>query len=149
MTFRQDLVGEEDVRSGIYALSDSVAARLRRKNMKCTTVQILIKDPQFKSISRQKKLEKPTYVSRDIRNAAMELVKKSWNLKLPIRMMSVTGTNLVGENDVYEQMSLIEDNTKKVEQFEKTVDNLKNRFGNVVSLGGSIKKYEGSIRKRP
>ena len=56
--------------------------------------------------------------------------------------MSVTGTNLVGENDVYEQMSLIEDNTentKKVEQFEKTVDNLKNRFGNVVSLGGSIK----------
>ena len=152
MTFRQDLVGEEDVRSGIYALSDSVAARLRRKNMKCTTVQILIKDPQFKSISRQKKLEKPTYVSRDIRNAAMELVKKTWNLKLPIRMMSVTGTNLVGENDVYEQMSLIEDNTentKKVEQFEKTVDNLKNRFGNVVSLGGSIKKYEGSIRKRP
>ena len=149
MTFRQDLVGEEDVRSGIYALSDSVAARLRRKNMKCTTVQILIKDPQFKSISRQKKLEKPTYVSRDIRNAAMELVKKTWNLKLPIRMMSVTGTNLVGENDVYEQMSLIEDNTentKKVEQFEKTVDNLKNRFGNVVSLGGSIKKYEVSIR---
>ena len=69
-----------------------------------------------------------------------------------MRMMSVTGTNLVGENDVYEQMSLIEDNTentKKVEQFEKTVDNLKNRFGNVVSLGGSIKKYEGSIRKRP
>ena len=61
---------------------------------------------------------------------------------MPIRMMSVTGTNLVGENDVYEQMSLIEDNTentKKVEQFEKTVDNLKNRFGNVVSLGGSIK----------
>ena len=47
---------------------------------------------------------------------------------MPIRMMSVTGTNLVGENDVYEQMSLIEDNTentKKVEQFEKTVDNLK------------------------
>ena len=71
---------------------------------------------------------------------------------MPIRMMSVTGTNLVGENDVYEQMSLIEDNTentKKVEQFEKTVDNLKNRFGNVVSLGGSIKKYEGSIRKKP
>ena len=82
MTFRQDLVGEEDVRSGIYALSDSVAARLRRKNMKCTTVQILIKDPQFKSISRQKKLEKPTYVSRDIRNAAMELVKKILEFKI-------------------------------------------------------------------
>ena len=50
-------------------------------------------------------------------------------------------------------MSLIEDNTentKKVEQFEKTVDNLKNRFGNVVSLGGSIKKIRGQYKeKRP
>ena len=51
MTFRQDLVGEEDVRSGIYALSDSVAGTFTPKNMKCTTVQILIKDPQFKSMS--------------------------------------------------------------------------------------------------
>ena len=57
-------------------------------------------------------------------------------------MMSVTGTNLVGENDVYEQMSLIEDNTentKKVEQFEKTVDNLKNRFG---KCGFAWRKYK-------
>lgn len=115
MTFRQDLVGEEDVRSGICTFGQCCGT-FTPKNMKCTTVQILIKDPQFKSISRQKKLEKPTYVSRDIRNAAMELVKKSWNLKLPIRMMSVTGTNLVGENDVYEQMSLIEDNTENTKK---------------------------------
>lgn len=56
-------------------------------------------------------------------------------------MMSVIETNLVGENYVYEQMSLIEDNTentKKVEQFEKTVDNLKNRF----KCGFAWRKYK-------
>lgn len=151
ITFRHDLVGEEEVRSGIYALSDSIAARMRRKKLKCTTVQVMIKDPNFKTISRQQKLSSPTYTSRDIRDAAMDIVRKSWNFKLPIRMMSVTGTNLVSEDAVYEQISLLEDNSeheKKVEQFEKTVDSLKSRFGDVVSLGGSIKKYEGNIKKK-
>lgn len=151
ITFRHDLLGEEEVRGGIYALSDSIAARMRRKKLKCTTVQVMIKDPQFKTISRQKKLSAPTYTSRDIRDAAMDIVRNSWNFKLPIRMMSVTGTNLVNEDAVYEQMSLLDNDSehdKKVERFEKTVDNLKSRFGDVVSLGGSIKKYEGNIKKR-
>ncbi len=151
MTFRHDLLGEEEVRGGIYALSDSIAARMRRKKLKCTTVQVVIKDPQFKTISRQQKLDAPTYTSRDIRETAMEIVRKSWNFNLPIRMMSVTGTNLVGEDAVYEQVSLFEENRehdKKVEQFEKTVDSLKSRFGDVVSLGGSIKKYNKDIKKK-
>lgn len=151
MTFRHDLLGEEEVRGGIYALSDSIAARMRRKKLKCTTVQVVIKDPQFKTISRQQKLDAPTYTSRDIRETAMDIVRKSWNFNLPIRMMSVTGTNLVGEDAVYEQVSLFEENRehdKKVEQFEKTVDSLKSRFGDVVSLGGNIKKYNKDIKKK-
>ncbi len=151
ITFRHDLLGEQEIKDGIYALSDSIAARMRRKHVKCTTVQVTIKDPQFKTINRQKKLDAPTYVSRDIREAAMDIVRKSWNLKLPIRMMSVTGTNLVGESEVYEQVSLFDEEKKhdeKVEKFEKTVDSLKRRFGNIVSLGGGIEKYRGDIKKR-
>ncbi len=150
ITFRHDLLGEDEVRDGIYAIADSIAARMRRKKLKCTTVQVMIKDPNFKTISRQQKLEKPTYTSRDIRNAAMEIVRKSWNFKLPIRMMSVTGTNLVGENEVFEQMSLFDEENKsgkKAEQLEKTVDSLKDKFGDVVSLGG-IKRYKDDIKKK-
>ena len=149
ITFSHDLIGEDEIRSGIYALSDSIASRMRAKGLKCTTVQIMIKDPNFKTISRQMKLSAPTYTSRDIREAAMELVKKTWNMKLPIRMMSVTGTGLVGEDNIYEQVSLFEEgreHDKKVERFEKTVDTLRNRFGSVVSLGGSM-KYDGKLRK--
>ena len=150
ITFRKDLLGEEEIRGGVYALSDSIASRMRKKGLKCTTVQVMIKDPKFKTISRQQKLEFPTYTSRDIREAAMAIVKRSWNMKLPIRMLSVTGTNLVSEDKVFSQMSLFGDHEeeKKIEKFEKTVDNLKARFGSVVSLGGNIKKYENNIKKR-
>lgn len=150
ITFRKDLLGEEEIRGGVYALSDSIASRMRKKGLKCTTVQVMIKDPKFKTISRQQKLEFPTYTSRDIREAAMDIIKRSWNMKLPIRMISVTGTNLVSEDKVFSQMSLFGDDEeeKKIEKFEKTVDNLKARFGSVVSLGGNIKKYENNIKKR-
>ncbi len=150
ITFSRDIVGEDEIRGGVYALCDSVASRMRAKGLKGTTVQIMIKDPKFKTISRQTKLASPTYTSRDIRETAMALVKKVWNMSSPIRMMSVTCTGMIGENDVYEQISLFEENSereKKVERFEKTVDSLKNRFGDVVSLGGSIKKYKGKIKK--
>lgn len=144
ITFRHDLLGEEEVRGGIYALSDSIAARMRRKGLKCTTVQVVIKDPNFKTISRQQKLERPTYTSRDIRAAAMDIVRRSWNFKLPIRMMSVTGTNLVGEDVLFEQVSLFEENRekeKKVETLEKTLDSLKDRFGGIITLG---QEYENT-----
>lgn len=150
ITFRQDLLGENEIKNGIYALSDSIAARMRSKKLKCTTVQVTIKDTQLKTINRQKKLSAPTYISRDIRNAAMDIIKKSWNLKIPVRMLSVTGTNLVNEDSVYEQICLFDteiNHDKKVEQFEKTVDNLKKRFGNIVSLGGGVNKYRDDIKK--
>lgn len=151
ITFPHDLLGEEDVRGGVYALSDSIAARMRRKGLKCATVQVMIKDPNFKTISRQQKLEKPTCTSRDIREAAMDVVRRSWNFKLPIRMISVTGTNLVREDEVFEQMSLFDissEQNKKVERFEKTVDSLKSRFGNIVTLGGGIDEYKNKINKK-
>ena len=42
MTFRQDLVGEEDVRA-VYMHFRTVLRHVYAENMKCTTVQILIK----------------------------------------------------------------------------------------------------------
>lgn len=136
ITFRKDLLGEEEIRGGVYALSDSIASRMRKKGLKCTTVQVMIKDPKFKTISRQQKLEFPTYTSRDIREAAMDIIKRSWNMKLPIRMLSVTGTNLVSEDKVFSQMSLFGDDEeeKKIEKFEKTVDNLKARFLSLIHI---------------
>lgn len=59
MTFRQDLVGEEDVRSGIYALSDSALRHVYAEKYEMhDSANIYKSDPQFKSISCQKKFGK-------------------------------------------------------------------------------------------
>ena len=105
---------------------------MRAQGVKCTTLQVQIKDPNFRVIQRQKKLDKPTYISREIHNAAMEIIRESWNLKLPIRMITVTGSNLIKEDEINEQMSLFDENDgrrEKAERLERTLDDIKNKFG--------------------
>ena len=131
-TFRYDLIGEEEIRENIKPLCESVAKRLRIKNLKCITVQVQIKDPNLRVIQRQKKLEKPTYLSREILKCAMDIIKESWNLSLPVRMITITGSNLIKENEINEQLSLFDvpdEKRIKTEKLERTLDILENKFG--------------------
>ena len=74
LTFKRNLVGEADVRAGLYALADEVATRLRAHGLYAAAVQVLIKNPDLKSISRQKPLPWPSHLAREIGGAALELV---------------------------------------------------------------------------
>lgn len=94
LTFKRNLVGEADVRAGLYALADEVATRLRAHGLYAAAVQVLIKNPDLKSISRQKPLPWPSHLAREIGGAALELVKANWSLDAPIRMLTVTALNL-------------------------------------------------------
>ncbi len=66
VTFRRDLTGEADIRRGVSAICDNVAARMRKKGMKCWVVQIGVKDPNLKTITRQKTLTSPTHLSSEL-----------------------------------------------------------------------------------
>lgn len=129
-TFPKDISGEDDIRREVFSLSDSIAVRMRNHGLKCTTVQVQIKTPQFRTISRQKKLDSPTYSSRIIGETAMDIMHSSWNMNSPIRMLTVTGSGLIPENTVAEQLSFFDDDTpKKRDDLEKTMDSLRKRFG--------------------
>ncbi len=61
ITFRRNLVSEEDIRTAVTGLSDTVATRLRKHHVKCFGVKVDIKDPSLKVISRQQQLvDNPT-----------------------------------------------------------------------------------------
>lgn len=144
VTFRRNLQGIEDIRTGVAALADEVASRLRRHRLKCTTVQVTIRDPDFKDICRQKRLIAPTYVSRDIAQAAVELILASWSVKAPIRALTITGQNLVGEEDAGEQMDLFAANAAphrdKLERLEHAVDRIRDKFGDSsISFASAVK----------
>lgn len=142
LTFRRNLVGLTDIRTGLDLLADSVAARLRRHQLKCTSLQITIRDPNFKTITRQVSLSTPTFLSREISAAALALVLNNWNCSSPIRMLTVTAQHLISEDHAAEQISLFHPNRsrrrEKLEHLERTVDSIRNRYGTSAIVLGSV-----------
>ena len=133
MTFRRDLTGIEDIRLGVGVLADSVAGRMRRHGLLCSTVQDTIRDPSFRSISRQTRLENPTHLASVLTETAMELITKHWDLRDPIRMITVTAQNLVPAEEAVEQMMLFDEPARekraKQEKLETAMDAIRRRFG--------------------
>ncbi len=130
MTFRRDLCTEDDIMCGISHLSESIAARMRRKGVKCTVVQVTIKDPSLSSIVRQEKLDHPTNLAKEITDKAMEIIRRNWNIRNPIRMLTVTGSGIVNESENFQIGFFDEENKNpKREKLEKALDSIRDKYG--------------------
>ncbi len=128
-TFSHDLTSWEEIRIGIRQLSESIAARMRAADVKCCTVSIGVKDTNLKVTSRQKRLSLPTFLASEIGETAMELIKDFWPQGKPIRMLSVTGMNLIPAKEDFSQLTLfgedeIQAKRKKREKLEAAMDKL-------------------------
>ena len=132
-TFPHDLTHWEEVRAGLAALSDSVAMRLRRQGLYCSGVQVTIKDSSFRSISRQKRLESPTRLMKDIQRAAMELTRSAWRAPTPIRMLTVTALHITESAESFEQLDLLGAgravSDARQEKLESAVRAIRDKFG--------------------
>ncbi|NLL66660.1 MAG: DNA polymerase IV, partial [Clostridiaceae bacterium] len=149
MTFKRNLQGLSDITISVNTLSDTVATRLRKYGFKCSTLQVSIKDPDFKTISRQKALPSPTYLAKEISQQALELIKASWKLNAPIRTLTITGTNLIPAHEEMLQISLFancnnNNESQRQEQLETTIDKIREKFGtNAISFGSVINNCLG------
>lgn len=139
-TFRRNLTGAEDIKTAVIGLSDTVATRLRKHKMKAFGVKVDIKDPDFKVISRQQQLDNPTNLSEVIADTAMSIIRKSWRMRNPIRLITITAINLCDENQA-QQLSLFSDEnimTEKGEKMERAMDNIREKFGSGAINFGSV-----------
>lgn len=141
ITFRRNLTGEDDILTALTRLSDTVAGRLRKYQLKAGGVKVDIKDTQLKTISRQTQLTRPTNLADELRRTAMELIRSFWPSQKPIRLITLTAISLCDETGE-EQLSLFrEENAarEKTESVERTMDAIRNRFGdNAIGFGQII-----------
>ena len=132
-TFREDLTTRAQLRRGASMLCDSVAARLRSHGLYCGAVAVGLKDPAFRSISRQKHLSHSTHLQGELLEAAMELIDKVWKPSSPVRLLSVTALALTDGLETYEQEDLfasaqLRENGKR-ERLEQAVDAIRQKYG--------------------
>lgn len=140
ITFRRNLTGMDDILTALTGLSDTVASRLRKYQMKCYGVKVDIKDPNFKTISRQKQLSAPTNLAGELKKAALEIISSSWRLSDPIRLLTLTAINLTDET-ADEQISLFDaagGDREKGESIERAMDEIRRKFGDSSITFGQV-----------
>ncbi|MGI5857311.1 MAG: DNA polymerase IV [Candidatus Merdivicinus sp.] len=150
MTFRRDLATEDDIRIGVLYLADSVAARLRRHGLRCRTVAVTLKNPRFKSVSRQKILTRSTDLAKTIAEASLELIHSCWNPTSPIRSITITASRFHESGG--EQLSLLQTaetqaDPEKRERLEQALDRVRDRYGKQAVSFGRILKNDIGIGK--
>lgn len=128
-TAPRDLVSDRDVKIILYILSESVAARLREQDLKCSTVQISLRDNTLHSFERQMPLSFPTTSSNEIFDAAFALYKKHCAPGTALRSIGVRAQKLIRVK--HEQLSFMPDYHKvqEHEHLEHVIDELRNKFG--------------------
>jgi len=148
-TYAHDLVGIEELKPAVLSLCDEVSARMRRHGVKCHTLQLQIKSPDFKVIQRQRPLLRPTSAPKELCEAACSILKECWNETAPVRMLTVTGTNLTSQ-EVGEQMSFLtefdEARHEKLERLGSALDTVRGKYGySAVSFGSLLSKKKEKL----
>ncbi|MBQ7137370.1 MAG: DNA polymerase IV, partial [Clostridia bacterium] len=143
MTYPHDLVGEEAWKAGLMPLCDSVGSRLRAQHLKCRTITVQIKDPQFKVISRQKTLPMPTSLTKVLFQESLAILRQCWPRESPIRLLTVTASTLCPEDEeAAAQLSFlteIKPDDPRQARIEQAVDSVRQRFGKRVIAPGTEK----------
>jgi DNA polymerase-4 len=89
------------------ALTDSVAARLREADLKCTVVQVQVKDPNFRTVQKQCTLKRATWLRQELTAHAMDLIRAACGgYGSGIRALTVTASGLVSPGDTEEQLDI-------------------------------------------
>jgi DNA polymerase-4 len=127
-TFAQDLVDRSDMDKELLALSEITAQRLRKAELQAGTIQVKIRQADFKTFTRQKSLQPPVNSTDQIYHTVRALLG-TWLRRNPgarIRLLGVGGSKL----SPAEQRDLFADEQGSTDNpVDKAVDNIRDRFG--------------------
>lgn len=136
VTLPKDCNNLEELNKILLALSEKVSYRLRSYHLKATVINVQIKTNEFISYSHQQKITIPTDNTKEIYTVAKKLLEQLYKSQY-IRLVGVRVDNLTDSKQ--EQINLFENNHQKLNNLDKTIDKIKNKYGyNSITLAGKM-----------
>jgi len=127
-TTARDMLCDEDVRIVLLTLAESVGARLRENGFKCMVLEVCPRTADLRWRNHQRKLERPTDITREILDISLQLYREI--RMLPLRSIGLRASSLV-MSDAPEQLDLFV-NQKRLDyqrKIDRTVDDIRRRYG--------------------
>lgn len=133
-----DITDRETARLYILSLSETVGMRLRKAGLYAGVISVNLKNNNFESYSKQKKIDNPTQDTDVIFETASELFDKVWKRE-PLRLIGVATSQL--QKDPVEQFSMFDflpRNRKDKLKLNRSIDKIREKYGNEYIIRGSL-----------
>jgi DNA polymerase-4 len=139
-TLPHDYREKAEVHRVFLNLSDQVARRLRKQKLVTSTIQITVRDPSMKTITRSLTLPSPTEHMDEIYRIACKLFDQHWGEGKRVRLLGVTLQSLTAKADSAVQLDLFDyDQNPKKERLNQVMDSLRDKFGeNAILTAGMM-----------
>lgn len=130
-TFSSDLVGFEVLKPELKSLCKAVGRSLRAEGLKGRTITLKIRFEDFKTVTRSYTFTQPTNSDKELYEVAEGLLNKNYKGE-SVRLLGVSISKLTGE----EQQLALFSKQEVQESLDKTIDDLKKRFGGRIIRDG-------------
>jgi len=111
-----------------------VGGRLRRNELAGRTVRIKLRWPDFKTITRQTRLENPTNQDGEIYRAALKLFESEWR---PGRAVRLLGVGVADLGPPVRQLNLFDHAWEQNGRLLRAIDDIKTKYGRDAVRRGS------------
>lgn len=148
-TFAIDLDEREVLRAWLLELTEQVARRLRRHDLRGRTVEIKVRFADFRTITRSRKLPEPTSNTHELWEVANELLNtRVSGDHLPVRLLGM-GVSDIDRTGVTQGLLFDEEDRGRQNRLDEVRDRLRERFGAAALRFGSSLEHETKHRPRP
>jgi len=124
-TTREDMTNKSEIKAVFCVLAEHLSERLSKMDTKALRIGIYVRDRSLKTATRQKILKEPINTSYEITKEAFSLFLNNWDFKDPLRSIGISLSDFEEEPI---QTNFF--NNAKKENLEKTINNLKEKYGN-------------------
>jgi DNA polymerase IV len=136
VTLTEDIRGRRQVEKHLREQCERVARALRKKGLRAESARVKVRYTEtFQLRTRQGPLPAPCDDSRTLFATTRRLLD-SLELDAPIRLVGAAAFDLVGEDDVV-QLGLFGKERKENTHLEKTLDAIRDKFGDKIGRGSN------------
>lgn len=145
-----DLTCMDDARCLLTLLAESVAARLRQNGLRARCVSLSVRSASLSVSSRQMTLPRMSNLSGEIAGAVLALFQEGFAQGFPYRSMGICCSQLSAD-DAPVQLDFMGDEERRLRQeaLERSIDDLRRRFGHQAVRRGSALLDPGYARINP
>lgn len=107
-TFENDLTEENEIKTELKTLSESVSKRICKLSSLAFGISINIKFNDFTHISRSTKLDEPICNYEEVYIKALRLFENNYYYDRPIRLLGITLYDIKEKNEVIKQLNIFD-----------------------------------------